>query len=422
MRRIIATICLIFIGSASAYSSGFSIYEASVRANGMLGAFSAYADHVSTIYYNPAGLSDLDGLRFSGGTTIIAPRSSFRGPLPSSAAFPASQQKYEMEEENFVVPNFYASYQIKDGLTAGLGVYAPFGLGTQWDQNWVGRTEAIKTSVETIFVQPTVAYTLPEFGIGKVKVGAGLMIAAYGKVELSRAVENFAVPNDIFDLEGDLDKPAFGYNLGLMIEPNDMITLGFTYRSKVEVEFSGDANFGDLPTSQFPSGVTGGTTLELPANWVAAVNVQPTKNLSFEADYVWWGWSSYDELVIEFDEAIPAFGKKELASERGYDDTWQIRVGSEYKNAFVDGLDLRAGISYDKTPLPKRYMDPTLPDSDRWLFSGGLSYDLTPNFSVDAAYIFIRSKERVNRESVNGLHGVYNTYANLPSLGFTAKF
>ena len=98
------------------------------------------------------------------------------------------------------------------------------------------------------------------------------------------------------------------------------------------------------------------------------------------------------------------------------------RIPGKFDWAGVEGLDLRAGIAYDESPLPTRYMDPTLPDSDRWLFSGGLTYDITPNLSVDAAYIFIRAKERENRVSENGLHGVYNTYANLPSLGFTAKF
>lgn len=422
MRKIIAILGVIFMCVGSSYASGFSIYEASVRANGMLGAFSAYADHASTIYYNPAGLSELDGLRISGGGTIIAPRSSFRGPFASSTPYPGSQQEYEMDEQNFFVPNFFASYQIQEGLTAGLGVYAPFGLGTKWDQDWVGRTEAIETSIETIFVQPTVAYTLPEFGIGKVKVGAGLMIAAYGDVKLSRAVEDFAVENDVFALDGELEQPGIGYNLGIMLEPNDLITVGFTYRSQVEVEFSGDANFGDLPPSLFPSGTTGSTSLQLPANWVTALNISPTEDLSFEVDYIWWGWSSYDELVIEFDQTIPAFGSTELASERGFENSWQIRVGSEYQNAGVEGLDLRAGIAYDETPLPTQYMDPTLPDSDRWLFSGGLSYDLTSNFSIDAAYIFIRAQERENRSSENGLHGVYHTHANLPSLGFTAKF
>jgi len=100
MRNIIAAVCIIFAGVSSAFASGFSIYEASVRANGMLGAFAAYADHVSTIFYNPAGLSNLNGLHISAGAVLIAPRSSFRGPLP------ASNREFKMEEQNFIVPNF----------------------------------------------------------------------------------------------------------------------------------------------------------------------------------------------------------------------------------------------------------------------------------------------------------------------------
>ena len=86
MRRFIATICFIFIGAYSALASGFSIYEASIRANGMLGAFSAYADHVTTIYYNPAGLSGLEGIQISAGATVIAPRTSFRNLSPLASA------------------------------------------------------------------------------------------------------------------------------------------------------------------------------------------------------------------------------------------------------------------------------------------------------------------------------------------------
>ena len=122
MRRILATIGLILICSGSAYSSGFSIYEASVRANGMLGAFSAYAEDASSIFYNPAGLGGLEGINITGGATVIAPRSSFRNLSPLAP----TGQEAKMLKQEFLVPNFYGSYQITDKLTAGIGVYAPF--------------------------------------------------------------------------------------------------------------------------------------------------------------------------------------------------------------------------------------------------------------------------------------------------------
>src|SRR6056297_1768743 len=170
MRRLIATIGLILLCSSSAFSSGFSIYEASVRANGVLGAFSAYADDASSIFYNPAGLGGLEGINITGGATIIAPRSSFRNLSPLAP----TGQETKMEKQEFLVPNFYGSYQITDNLTAGVGVYAPFGLGTKWPEDWVGRGSSIETSIETIFVTPSVGYEFSDTGIGDIRIGAGL--------------------------------------------------------------------------------------------------------------------------------------------------------------------------------------------------------------------------------------------------------
>lgn len=414
MRRIIATIFLLLLCSSSAYSSGFSIYEASVRANGMLGAFSAYADHVSTIYYNPAGLAGLDGVQVSGGATIIAPRSTFRN---LSSLGPVGQET-EMEKQNFLVPNFYGSYQITENLTAGVGIYAPFGLGTKWPSDWVGRGSAIETSIETLFVNPAIGYTLPDFGIGKIKVGAGLRVAFHGEVKLSRAVTSFT-PEGTFILDGELDKPAYGFNAGLLYEPVEDITLGFTYRSEVTTKFKGEASFENL-SAGFPSTAEGEAEITLPASYVIALNVKPIEGLSTEIDYVWWGWSSYDELAIEFDQTIPALGGNTLVNERNYKDSWQLRFGAEYTKLGVEGLDLRAGIAYDENPIRDEYVDPTLPDSDRWLFSGGLTYSLTDYLDIDASYIFIRAKQRkVTDTNEGGIDGVYTTYANLPGLGFT---
>lgn len=416
MRRLIATICLVFLCSASAYSSGFSIYEASVRANGMLGAFSAYADHVSTIYYNPAGLSNLEGIQFSGGATVIAPRSTFRNLSPLGP----SGEKTVMEDQNFLVPNFYGSYQINENLTAGIGVYAPFGLGTKWPSDWVGRGASIETSIKTLFVNPAVGYTLPEFGIGKIRIGAGLRVAFHGEVKLSRAVTSFT-PEGTFALDGELEDPAFGYNLGLQYEPMQDITLGFTYRSEVTMEFKGDANFQNLEVG-FPDEATGGAEITMPSSFVAALNVKPIEGLTTELDYVWWGWSSYDELAIEFDKAIPALGGSTIVNERNYKDSWQLRFGAEYTEIGLEGLTIRGGIAFDKNPIRDRYVDPTLPDSDRWLFSGGVSYGLTDYLDVDASYIFIRANQRkVTNTRESGIDGVYTTYANLPGLGFTLK-
>lgn len=416
MRRIIATICFIFIGTYSALASGFSIYEASVRANGMLGAFSAYADHVTTIYYNPAGLSGLDGIQFSAGATVIAPRTSFRNLSPLASA----GEKFNMKKEEFLVPNFFGSYQVADGFTVGVGIYAPFGLGTEWDQNWVGRGESIEADIQTLFANPAIGYKLPDFGIGEIKVGAGLQVAFFGEVSLSRAIRQFT-PEASFSLDGELKEPAFGFNAGILYSPIEDLTLGFTYRSEVKTEYEGTGSFRQLP-GRILVPVEGSAEIDLPASWVAAVNVKPMDGLTVEADYVWWGWSSYDELRIEFNEPVPVLGITETVSERNYEDSWQIRVGAEYSELPLDFLTVRAGIAYDKNPIKEEYVDPTLPDANRWLFSGGVTFTVTDYLDIDASYIFIRAKQRRVEGTESGIDGVYNTHANLPGLGATLKF
>lgn len=422
MRKVLLLFIALFMLGTSAKAGGFALYEASIRANGMLGAFSAYADHVSTIYYNPAGLSGLEGVHASAGATLIYPKTQFRGPLPYS------REKTEMEDQSFALPNAFASYQIREGLTAGIGLYTPFGLGTKWPDDWVGRHEAVETELSTLFLNPAIGYTLPDFGIGRIQIGVGLQAAVYGDVILSRAITDF-VPEGDFRLEGSLEEPGYGYNLGILYTPVDLLTFGFTYRSTVETKYSGDANFQNLPESGFPSGVNGHTTLDLPSSWVAALNIRPSENLTLEVDYLHWGWSSYDNLAIVFDEHIPAFEElpnyerdsQTLTRPRDYENTWQIRAGIEYRNLGLSGLTVRAGIAYDNSPIPDRTYDPTLPGADRTLYSAGASYSVSRQLSIDVSYIYIRFKERKNETSMTGFDGVYNTYTHLPGVGLSFK-
>jgi long-chain fatty acid transport protein len=412
MRRIVTLCTVVLIFSFSrAYGSGFALYEASVRIAGMMGAYVANGNNASTVFYNPAGLAQLSGVNLSFGSSFIAPRTTFRGPLPYSVT------KSYMDKQTFPVPNFYASYQITDGLTAAIGLYAPYGLGTRWPSDWVGRGEAINTSIQTIVLNPAVGYRLPIDGVN-IMVGGGVMMMVYSQVKLSRAVTDL-VPEGTFSLTGDQNDMATGYNVGILIQPNDMISIGFTYRSKFKVEYSGTASFNNLPTSGFPPGITGRTKIYMPANLAVGLNVKPIKNLNLEADYVWYEWSSFKRLAIDFDQQTALL--KNLDIPRNYINSSQIRVGGEYIDAFTQGLTLRGGISYDNSPIPNFTTDPTLPDNDRLAFSGGVSYNLTNMVSVDAFYMFIRAKERTVKNSFEGFNGYYNTYADLYGIGFTVN-
>ena len=48
-------------------------------------------------------------------------------------------------------------------------------------------------------------------------------------------------------LESDTDT-SIGFNLGVLAKPNDSLSLGFSYRHKVNAEFTGQGDFEQVPT------------------------------------------------------------------------------------------------------------------------------------------------------------------------------
>ncbi len=134
-----------------AFGSGFSVYEHGAKAAAMGGAFIAQANDVTSVFFNPAGITALKGTQFGLGITVIMPKFGFAGPNPMTT-------ETDAEAATFPVPHLYATHQFNDQWSAGLGVYALFGLGSEWPGDWVGRELAVKSDIQTIFINPVVAY------------------------------------------------------------------------------------------------------------------------------------------------------------------------------------------------------------------------------------------------------------------------
>ena len=117
----------------------------------MGGAFTAVANDPSAVYWNGAGLSFIKGTNIVFGASFIAPNSKFRGVAPV-------ETEYRGKNLLFYPVNFFASHQLNDKFTVGLGFTTPFGLGTEWDENWPGRYLAIETELRTFIVTPVVAF------------------------------------------------------------------------------------------------------------------------------------------------------------------------------------------------------------------------------------------------------------------------
>ncbi len=395
--RLTWTIVLSVLAFSILFGGGYQLNEHGARATGMGGAFVARASDPSAIYFNPAGLTQLQGINVLGGTSIILPSTTFRGPVPS-------QTETSTESQVFTPINLYGTYQINDQIVVGLGVFNPYGLGTKWPVNWVGSQHAIESEIVTFNFNPSVAYKIND----DLSVGLGLSLI-YGSV----AMKQRTATGGIMSLEGT--GSGFGFNFGAIYKPIEKLSLGVSFRSLTEIEFSGDAKFTEMGALQpyFPGG-TGKAKLPMPMNVFMGAAYELMPELTVEADLQYVGWDAYNKLTINLPlgPVFPGTGTR-LQAPVTQIKKWSVgytgRVGAEYK--LDDQICLRGGVIYDITPQPRSKTEPMLPDADRINISIGGSYKINENLSVDAAYMLVNFTEKDATNSA--LRGYYNSTAHV---------
>jgi len=418
MLKRLSLIAMAIVFSASmVFASGFSIYEQGAKATAMGGAFIAQANDVTGVFYNPAGITSLNGLQLGLGTTIIMPKFSFEGPVGLST------EEVDAEENVFTPVQFYATYKINDDMSAGFGFFTLFGLGSEWPGDWVGRELATNSEIQTFFLNPVVAYNLTE-GLS-VAVGFSVALA---NVTLERSI---LLAADTYT-ESKLDGSAtgYGFNFGIQYKATDELTIGGVFRSNMLLEFEdGDVTFNpQIPVlnPQVPSlmlvNTKGSADIELPTLMGIGVSYQFTDDLVAEFDWMQLAWSSYDELRVKYDD--PVAGQTENTVERNYEDSYSLRFGLEYM--INEQFAVRAGYLRDNKAVPDANLEPSLPEGDRNLYSFGVGY-IMDNFTIDAFYMLLTQEDREIKDSDYSIlggavpfNGTYMGSANLfgVSLGY----
>jgi len=394
--------------TVAASGGGFQLNEHGARATAQAGAFAARASDPSAIYFNPAGLAFQPNGEVYLGATFIMPTTSFYGPI-ADANDPAIKNESKMVDQTFTPINVYATYPATDNLHVGVGVMNPYGLGTEWDPNWVGKYITTRVDLSTFFYSPTVSYKISD----KLAVGAGLNIVT-GTVKLQQAIN---VINTDSRVTIDMTtKTAYGFNVGVQYKINPEWSLGVSYRSAVKMSASGSATFDPQFTLPALNIVNDDVTssLKLPATAFAGLAYKATPHLELEADYQFVGWSSYKDLEIDF-KNDPT---KNIVSPKNYSDTYILRIGGEYT---MDMWQFRAGYLYDHSPVSSAYVDPLLPDANRNGINVGLGYQFTKELSADLSYMFLRFDSRQAQNTSFNFDGTYNTTANLigVNVGYT---
>jgi len=413
VKKLLLNAGFVFVFTVQAFAGGFQINEHGAKAMALAGAFTGLANDPSAVFFNPAGLSQLHGTQILLGTTVISPKASFRGPSPSIT-------EYSMQSQVFTPINAYFTHQFSDKFVVGLSVNNQYGLGTKWDKNWVGKYLAVDTEIRTFFFTAVFSYKITD----DLSIAAGPVYAS-GDVRIERFSSLAPFNGDIYvKLNGTAT--AWGVTGGIFYKPDKSFSVGISYRSQVKFDFTGDSKAEGAPAALIAAGKIPNdnisASLTTPRNVTFGLAFMPAEKLTITADLQYVGWSSYDELNVDFES--PNF--EDLAAPRHYSDSFIHRLGAEYYVS--DAIDLRGGILYDSNPVKDGLLDPSLPDANRWGFNLGLGLDLTKSLSLDLAYMFLRFDERTITNSQisytagdTPFNGTYNSSAHLFGVNISYK-
>ena len=402
------TLCLVFLSSFGlTYSGGFQINDQSGRAVAMGFSTVANPTDASAIFFNPAAITSLEGdFNFGLGASFIMPGAKFTGITSMN-----QNDTYELDKWNFIIPHFYATWKTPvEGLSAGVGVFVPFGLGTRWPEGWIGRHLANETSLQTIEINPNIAY---KFNLGRIPVSVAAGFGyVFGNVEMKKTISTFN-PEPVLTLIGD--GTATTFNFAIQAELTRKIKFGASYRHNIDMNFDGETSYENVDGlgGLFVAG-NGSAGINFPTDLKAGISYQVNRNLNVEFGINYTGWSSYDTLAITFDKmpGNPATSYTS-AQPRLYNDVISYKVGAEYT---MDDLAVRCGFYYDPMPVDPQYVEPVLPEANRLGFSAGVGFKLTPNLNFDLGYLGIYGLQTETVDSPSGFDGYYNAWANILSL------
>ena len=389
----------------AAMAAGFALREQSATAQGnAFAGATAGADDISYMFFNPAALGMMRNRReIVAAGTLVAPHmelQSASGTTGAGTPIAGSAPSHNIADFA-LVPAIYGGLRLGEQWAAGIGINAPFGLGTDYTDGWVGRYHAVESSVKVIGITPTLAYRpLPGLSLG-----AGLQ-ASYADASLSNAIDfgtigaGLGIPGSVPGAQDgfarvDGNDWRLGYTLGVLAEPLPGTRIGIGYRSKVEHRLKGDADFstGASPTGQAIEAATGafsdtgvGARLELPASASIGLQQRVTDSVDVMAEAAWTNWSRFAELRLTFDN--PA--QPDSVTEHKWQDSWFLALGATWRPR--DDLTLRAGVAYDQSPVDEAHTTPRIPDGDRTWLSLGVGWMPLPWLSLDAAvtHIFVQ--------------------------------
>lgn len=380
---IIGTIHVLSLPPA-ALGEGFRILDHGASATGQAAAFAAQADDPSALHYNPAGMSQLNGIQVSVGTLLIGGKTRFDSASGGSVEGGVNGTIANPPPSTFFLTAHLPALGLErfPNWTAGIGVTIPYALQLDYPDDSLIAPIVTQAALPLLDIKPTVAYRVNDY----VSIGGGLDIYTFAGF-LGEGQGEFQRNVGAMTLEANGTDTALGFNASLLLTPirneagKPLVNVGFVYRNGADLKLKGDFRANGAVVAD------AATTVELPNVYTWAIAGWPIRNdrreWKIEVDVEYADWTDFQNLDLQLSDyrnpnLQPVFGQT-ILQPRNYRDTWLFLLGTEYKLLSPPTLPhwdvaFRAGYIRSETPIPSRTFEPAVPDSDYNAFSAGVGF------------------------------------------------
>ena len=373
------------IRSAALFADGFRLPDQDAFATARGEAFAATADNASAIYYNPAGISQLDGANFRGGIYGIY--------FPVRYESPEGRNFYNKKDLQ-AAPQLFLTYRPQESpVTFGIGMYAPFGLGFKWAQDTGFRTLGLESQLTYLCLNPVVSWQV----LPKLSLAAGLTIN-YAASDIQSGLVWPGQSNDRFRFKGD--GWDVGYNLGALWRVHEKVSIGVSFRSSTRFNLKGHTQYynnaafppEDPSVPAFPNQRVGAQAeVPFPLNVVCGMSYRPTTNWNFEFDADYTDWTPLDTVTIKQDRGFGSLVPKDISTKFDWQAAWYYKFGAT--RYLENGWSVSAGYIYSENAMPSAHYTPLVADEARHWLSVGTGRK-SRRFDFDIAYQFGFAAER----------------------------
>lgn len=378
-----ALVCILLAFSSSPVSgSGLWLYDVATPDVGTASAGNgARAQDASTAALNPAGMTRLDRPQVLVGFQPMIVDIQFDSDSGTSSFLGAN----DGGNAGGLLPMIAGYYvqPVSERWRLGFSLTSFFGLGVDYEDDWVGRYYVQESLFLTVAAVPSVGYKVNDW----LSLGAGVPLVL-------GALNNKLAINNLMGSDGQMEYEdttfGVGGQFGIMIEPRQGTRLGITYSSPVDLTFKAVPDFKDLGIALEEvlsrNGLLGSEIevgMTIPQQVRLSAYHEFTPEFALLGSLGWQNWSAFGEIPIGIDSEDP----KSLTADLNFNDTWHVSFGGHYR--FHPKWRATAGFAYDSSPVSDEDRTITMPLDRQFRYAGGLIYDMNDKFTLGMAYEFI---------------------------------